>query len=153
MRQARRVRSDSFHDRVPIASGTSSVGVRFVRPAQFTRIWTLPNSESTACKSPFDAGVVGHVTSPRSEHRRADTPRPRLVLVLRGGPSYNIGSSLRSPRAMPARCARSADHHRRFVCQVKKRMPMKRSSESQCILHQGSANPIVMADAISDVDI
>ncbi len=43
------------------ASETSRVGVRFVVPAQFTRISTEPNSAMVAASKCFDAGAIGDV--------------------------------------------------------------------------------------------
>src|SRR6266850_2698133 len=114
-----------FHDRIPI--GLWNVERRCSLRAAGAIHENLDAAEfgEYSQQEPLDAGVVSHVASQR---KRAPTERDNIRscgsnLLFAAARRYNIGPSLgQSSSDRKPDAAGSADHHRRSVSQIKKRM-------------------------------
>jgi len=110
------------------SSGTCSVGVRFVRPAQFTKISTLPNSASTAGKQFLNARLIRHVRkSARVIVYQAPLLRPRPSAPGPPPPGrHNISPRQRQPLIQrQPNPTRPPNNHCRLPTQIQLRMRHK----------------------------
>src|SRR5882724_5807000 len=140
-----------FHDRIPI--GLWNVERRCSLRAAGAIHENLDAAEFGEHRSqePLDAGVVSDVASQRM---RAPPERHNFRccgsnLFLAAARRYNIGPSLgQSSRDRKPDAAGSADHHRRFVCQVKKGMTHEALLRIAIAYNtKRKPDPIVMRDA------
>src|SRR6266403_1298357 len=114
-----------FHDRIPIRLWNFERGCSLRASRAIHENLDAAEFGEHRLQEPLDAGVVGDVASQR---KRAPPERHNFrhrgsYLFFAAARRYNIGPSLgQSSSDRKPDAAGSADHHCRFVCQVKKRM-------------------------------
>ncbi len=97
------------------ASGRSSVGVRLMMPAQFTRMSTLPKRSSAAASSFSSDAPVAHI---RGDAQRLPSARLNLFgglvhLLLAARRGNYIGARIGQAKAQGPANARGASGHNR----------------------------------------